>query len=153
MWSPLDRLCGVPLAFCKLHVKRVFLDRAQLLWSHENSCSVSRILWPYLDHKRTLFLLGLSRERLRNMIELLTGHCRFGRHASRLGLSHNDYCRICHDIEEEESITHLLCGCPALENSRQCILGRLRYDDLRDLSDIALYKLDLFIRKSNWFTR
>ena len=131
----------------------MFLDRAQVLWSQENACSVSRILWPNLDHKRTLFLLSLNRERLRSMIELLTGHCRFGRHASRLGLTYNDYCRSCHDLEEEETIAHFLCGCPALQDIRQRSLGRSRFNDLRDLSNMALYKLDLFIRGSNWFTR
>ncbi|GBP12125.1 hypothetical protein EVAR_71694_1, partial [Eumeta japonica] len=41
-------------------------------------------------------------------------HCTFRDHARRLGLPYNDFCRSCHDEDEEETVLHLHGTCRVL---------------------------------------
>ena len=74
---------------------------------------------------------------LRNIstiVGVITGHCVIGKHSSRLGVISHDYCRICNDEEEEETILYLLCSCPSLTHNRLKFLGARFLHDLTALS-------------------
>ena len=79
-------------------------------------------MWPLRLRKKTQTLLSLDRVSIRLLVGI-TGHCMIGRMSERTGYPRNDLHRSCLDEEEEESVQHLLCDCPALQGSRlQCLL-------------------------------
>jgi len=74
-----------------------------------------------INNKETSELFKLSRTECGMLVRALTGHWLVSTHSGRLKAPKNDFCRSCRDEEEEETVEHLLCFCPAL-----C---RLRLDD------------------------
>lgn len=66
----------------------------------------------------------------RNSTRSANGSMSNGRHASRLRMPYDDYCRSCQELEEEEAIKHLLCECNDLYRKRITILGRGFFDDV-----------------------
>ena len=74
-------------------------------------------------------------------------------HARRIGLGHlaNDFCRSCRDVEEEETVPHLLGTCPAPYQRKRKYLGTYYIDDLEELSRINIGCLNRFIRSSEMF--
>ncbi|XP_017468200.1 PREDICTED: uncharacterized protein LOC108360437 [Rhagoletis zephyria] len=117
--SPAWKRVGMPLASCKLLLRENFLEEAASRWERTENCNTTKLTWPKWDVRRSREILTLNKGDMSLAIGLLTGHILIGRHAERLGVSHNDYCRSCHDEEEPESIRHLLCDCPALGRKRQ----------------------------------
>jgi len=77
---------------------------------------------------------------------MLTGHWLVGTHASRLGAPRNDFCRSCRDEEEEETVEHLFCSCPALSRSRLYHLGNPFMSSLSELANISLKRIIKFIK-------
>jgi len=73
------------------------------------------------------------------LIRALTGHWLVGTHAGRLKAPKNDFCRSCRD-EEEETVKHLRCFCPALCRLRMKHLGNPFIDDLTEIPGINLKK-------------
>ena len=55
------------------------------------------------------------------MIRLFTGHNYLNRHSHLLGEAESAECRLCG--EEEETSEHVLCECPALNETRFRALG------------------------------
>ena len=96
-------------------------------------------------------MLSLSRPDISLLVSVMTGHCLIGRHAVRLRVAASDFCRSCGDEEEEESIEHLLCTCPALARRRVLYLGSYFFGDLGELAGIDIGRLRGFLRQSGWF--
>ena len=112
--TTLDRIgpncdIGVSLTTCKQLISHNLYNKATARWRSESTCSESRKIWPNMDGQRSKQLLKLPRIHIRNLIGVITGHWVIGRHAQRLLLPYNDFCRSCNDEEEEESTEHLLC--------------------------------------------
>jgi len=105
------------------------------------------------NSKRTKTLLQCSREDISTLLNALTGHCLIGTHALRLGLSHHDFCRSCKQIDEEESIEHLLCFCPAHNLKRFQTLGSYTLPNLAAIQDVRLQKLLCFLRRTKYFAK
>ncbi|GBP16873.1 hypothetical protein EVAR_73485_1 [Eumeta japonica] len=63
--------------------------------------------------------------------------------------TYNDFCRSCHDEEEEETVLHLLGTC---RRWRAFVLDFCRriFSDLSELSTVNLGALVSFIRGSGW---
>lgn len=53
-------------------------------------------------------------------INILTGHC-FNKHLFRLGVVASPICRFC--LEEDETVSHIVCECPALIHERLSTFG------------------------------
>ena len=72
----------------------------------------------YIDQekskKRTLHLLSLKRNSIFEAIGVLTGHCLFGKHGNRLGMTTSQSFRSCGDTDEAETTEHCLCSRKAL---------------------------------------
>ena len=103
-----------------------------------------------MNSKRTRDLLSLTRNDLRQVVSVLTGHWTLRSHGSRLGLSTRDYCRSCESEEELETVSHLLCDCPALARTRFKFLGNNMLGCLNDVSNLEIAKLVGFIKRSGW---
>lgn len=132
-------------------LKQDTIERANYRWNNITTCSATKLIWPKLSAKRSKQLISLSRLHIGYVIGVLTGHCLIGRHALRLGAPANDFCRSSMDEEEEETISHLLCTCPALSQRRKLHLGNFFFNDPSDLINSDIICLLRFIRSSNWF--
>lgn len=141
----------MPLRDFQSGFDRAARDSTNRRWSNTSGCRVSKLLWPTVNPKRTRDLLSFNKTMVRTLIGILTGHCAIGTFAAKLGLPHQDFCRSCRDEEEVESVQHLLCECPALQNRRHRFLGDRWFEDLGMLANVPLVGLAGFIRSSGWF--
>jgi len=137
---------GMPMATCKLNIKNYFNKLAITHW--QNAPRVSHQTWPVINNKKTSELLKFSRTESDMLIQVLTGHWLVGTHACRLKAPKNDFCRSCRDEEQEETIEHLLCFCPALCRLRMKHLGNPFIDHLTEISGINLKNGSAFIKYS-----
>ena len=96
-------------------------------------------------------ILSLKRTKCKALVGLITGHCLIGVHAYRMRIISNAWCRNCNEPDEDETIEHLLCFCPALARRRYKIFGKLFLNSLQELKNIKLYKLVDFITSTNTF--
>lgn len=142
----------MPLASVKLAITRKFFLDANLSWVNEESCSTARLTWPLMDRRRTNQLLGLGRGIISITVAMLTGHCVMGRHAERMRLPFNDFCRGCRSAEEEETVIHFLCQCPSLARCRYRLFGSPFLVSLTELSSIDVKDIASFIKLSGWFS-
>lgn len=145
---------GAPIAERRSLLRKEILRLTNLRWREERSCTSSRQVWPELNLRRTKDILSLSRNSIGNAIAAITGHWLGGCHAARMGiLEQNDFCRSCRDEEEEETMVHLLCHCPALSRKRFSAMGQPLFDNLSDLQSVGIKSLMQFINSSYWFSR
>ena len=142
---------GMPLATARGLINQHYLNVANERWVSEITCVIARQTWPNIDPKRSTQLISANRKSISTVSNVLTGHCILGRHAARLGLPYNDYCRSCDSEEEEETVSHLLCHCPALSRRRFKHFGAHFLDDLTELSTVNIRDIARFISESNWF--
>ena len=71
--------------------------------------------------------------------------------ADKLRLPYKNQCRRCQNVEETESVYHLLCECPALQDRRHRFLGSKTFEDLEMVQNKPLIELASFIRGWWWF--
>ncbi|KAL7726068.1 hypothetical protein ACLKA6_008526 [Drosophila palustris] len=141
---------SMPLATCKLMLHTQSNLKSTLCWQNSLVGRVPRQTWPHIDKARTDALCNLSRVECSFVIRSLTGHWLIGIHAQRMSSPYNDFCRSCRDEEEEESLEHFFCSCPALMSRRLRTLGKPFLDGLGDLADIPPRKIAQFVQSSNW---
>ena len=79
---------------------------------------------------RTRWLLGLDKTSLRLVIGFITGHCEIRLLTWIWYRSQPDYCRVCCDEEELETIEHLLYNHPAFRKLRLRTLGKGFFEEL-----------------------
>ena len=80
---------------------------------------------------------SLGRECLRDLVEVVTGHCLLNKHLSMWRVLPTKSCRLCE--EEDETYHHLIYKCPATELARREIL-KSSYDSTLDyFSDLIRF--------------
>ena len=141
----------MPLPACKLLLRDRAIRMTDVRWSKSANCENSRHIWPHMNLTRSRNLLEFTRSEVSLLISVLTGHCLIGDYAKKLQFKFNDYCRSCNDVEERETIKHLLCDCPALCVRRRSILGAYAFTSTSELSNISLRRLLRFLKQSGWF--
>ena len=100
-------------------------------------------------YKTTKFLLSLSREKLRGLVGILTGHNSLNYHLSKMGIINDSTCRGCG--LEPETARHFICTCPALKNLRTKHLGDF-YLTPEEQLQLNLANVLSFIIGSKWLT-
>lgn len=73
-----------------------------------------------INNRNTRYYLSLSRNNLRRLAGILTGHSPLKKHLHTIGVAHDPYCEKCGEVESAE---HLLCKCPAYTMARARHLG------------------------------
>jgi hypothetical protein len=123
-----------PEPFCGITKKST--RSAIHLWAHSNA----RMAWKYTpdqkhakkminksSDKLTSGLLILSRNQMRLVVGLLTGHCHLRKHLRRLGIYKEEpVCRKC--CKGEGIAHHILFECEALGRIRYSVLGPPRLE-------------------------
>jgi hypothetical protein len=87
-----------------------------IYWNSVSNCRQTKLGLVGPQFGLTRYLLRLSRETLRNLVSVITGHGKFRKHLHRMGLSENPLCLAC--VLEEETAFHFVCVCPALSIAR-----------------------------------
>lgn len=90
-------------------------------WNTTPGQALTKRILPSPSKRLATKLIQLSRNNLRILISLLTGHCRLNYHLTKIGLSTQTTCRIC--LEEDETAEHILGQCFALARIRLKYLG------------------------------
>ncbi|KAG8267698.1 hypothetical protein J6590_046197 [Homalodisca vitripennis] len=81
----------------------------------------------------TRWLMGLGRDRVKQVIALITGHGHFRKHLNTLGLRNEDSeCRLCN--KSEETAKHIILDCERLGARRRALFGDKQPGDEPDAS-------------------
>ena len=70
------------------------------LWQSLTNCKHSKAIIDGPSKKNAKFLLNKSRQDLRLIIGVITGHCKLNKHLHRMGLTQTATCRLCNDDDE-----------------------------------------------------
>lgn len=132
-------------------IESYFYDKADKFWRELITCKRARCMWPQYDRRRTEVLISHNRRNISRLTEVLTGHWAVGKHAARMGIRYNRYCRSCDDETEEETIEHFLLNCPALSGLRLRTLGKPFFHNLKEIGNLDISSILTYIIKSNWF--
>jgi ribonuclease HI len=121
----------------KIWEKRTYSD----YWDNQVKYRQAKRLIRPLSYKD---IHKYSKNDLRNLTGLLTGHCSLNYHMCKLGIVELATCRLCN--EEDETSEHILCHCEAIGRTRLQYLGR-EYISPFELWKISPDKILRFIRK------
>ncbi|XP_058987393.1 uncharacterized protein LOC131806753 [Musca domestica] len=146
----IDNSVKPPLCHFLQIVHKHYHEKTQQKWLDETGCTISKRIWPVLSEKRTRSLMSLSKPDLKLVVGIITGHCKVRAMTSKWDSDDIDYCRICQDEEEIETIEHLLCHCPALINVRHKIVGELVSRDLSSFSTTDPAVILQLARRFKW---
>jgi hypothetical protein len=98
---------------------------------------------PCARTKRPIPYSKVTRDQLRWVVGLLTGHCHLKGHLFKMGLTDDQTCERC--LEEDESATHIFCDCEAIANLRFRHLGQF-FMKASDYYDAPINRVLHFIR-------
>lgn len=148
-----DNEISCPIQFHKTMVDQEIIKRHNRNWRKlKDKCIISRSLWPSLNKNKTLSLVSQNKSDIRLLTHILTGHCLFGKHLSKISKTSLETCRSCDAIDSFESIDHLLCECPELRHKRLKTLGQFYFNDLDELQDVDLNQILKFVKSVGWHT-
>jgi hypothetical protein len=111
--------CGISIGVAKKVVGDWMNRYHKKHWESVTALRQAKELTLEPSARRTKDLLKLNRDQLRL---LFTGYCHLKDTFSNWVLTDNPTCKRC--IEEDESATHILCGCKAIAYLRFCHLGQ-----------------------------
>src|SRR5262249_42583850 len=134
---------GCQLEVVKLKVKGELTSRHIDSWAEVDGCRQSKMFLKGPDPKRAKWLLGLSRKELKQIVQVVTGHCNLNYHLKRIKLSDTPTCQKCY--EEDETAEHFLCECPTYSSVRERVLGA-EHLDAEDLFEINLKSILGFVK-------
>ena len=121
------------------------------LWKNEQTCRISKIFWPNIEHRISKQILALSRTKLRLIIYTTTGHWNIGKHASRIGITKDTHCKGCDTEIGDVDPFHFWCDCPGLARARMEHLNEFFLYQYPDIKVIGIDNLLNFIKKTGWF--
>ena len=110
------------------------------LWNRQRGLKHSKMMMePFKKGKYDL--VKMKRRDLRVIIGLLTGHSCLKKFLNRIGKSDDTICSYCQE-DEDEDMTHLLTGCPALARIRLTTLGVASPSEaeLKEMNPLSLLK-------------
>lgn len=114
-------------------------------WRGLSGCRQTKLFFREVSEKRTKFILSLPRRQCKDLVGIITGHCRLRKHLCRIGVADDETCRFC--SEEDETATHVLCECPALWQARLNVFGCHPLNE-EQLTTTPLNKVLTFIKRT-----
>ena len=110
-----EPFCVVPKCFLKERIGQWETNKKVSYWLKIPGQRQAKL---FLKHsaKRTKQIITLSKQELRSLTGLLTGHCPLRYHLNNMGLAEDNRCRYCQ--EQVETAEHIICGCEALIRKR-----------------------------------
>ena len=139
---------AVPVSYCRcrLEVKYWIRKMHVKAWKQADTCRLTKEAIKSTDKIPSKSLLKLSRWKLNQVIQVLTGHGNLASHRHKIGKVDSSLCPMCH--EAEETPQHFIGDCPAYINTRISHFGHHKIE----LADLVKYdktfKLASFVQKT-----
>lgn len=145
----LGPLPGLPLSAATFkHYKNLYITHNhKIRWDSLQSCRHARKVLTAPSQELAEDCLNLSRNQLRILTGIYTGHFGLKKHLHTIGTGTDPICRGCN--EEEETMEHILCDCPSLLQFRRTILGNYSAS-LEDIGRCPPRRLLSFFEKVGW---
>ena len=112
-----EPIVALPIAVIKSKIRKTFLELWDRAWNMDSTCRQTREFIPSVVLEQTKGIIRLGSEKLRLVVQFLTGHCTLRRHLSLLQLSDSNSCRLCEEVEETP--LHVATSCPATWRERR----------------------------------
>lgn len=113
--SPLtgpEPFLGTPICNIKQIVNKWEETKKSEFWSNTPGQLRSKLFMPLHSKVKSKNLITLSRDKLRVLVSIFTGHCKLNYHQNKIGKIDNKLCRFCN--EKDETPEHILCDCGPL---------------------------------------
>ena len=146
----IERSVKPPISYFIGRIRAFYCEVVGNRWLREPACRISKSIWPEFSHKRTSSLLDHNKREIKIVVGIITGHCKVRSLTSKWDSSGEDYCRLCEDEEEVETIEHILCKCPSLISRRHKQFGCYEIDNLVFFSKIDPNLILGFVKKLTW---
>ncbi|XP_075150766.1 uncharacterized protein LOC142224875 [Haematobia irritans] len=128
---------------------KVWAKRAHVeLWNSEIVGRTTKIIWGDPDEEKTKELLKESRSTISRVIGIITGHLDLRAHLNRIGVINDSLCRACG--EDEETLEHYLCHCPAFTRYRSQHLGVENIPNLNRLKGVKWKQIKEFVENTEF---
>jgi ribonuclease HI len=119
-----EPIIGLPTSYCKNYLKDITVREHLKYWTATMGCRQTKELVPKPESKLTDYCLRLSKENLKLLTGVLTGHIGLKRHLHILKLVSEPDCRLCEN--EDETPLHLLSCCKSLSEQRKELMGKTK---------------------------
>jgi ribonuclease HI len=103
----------------KTETRKWFRQSWQTSWEELETCRQSKLNITRTDAPE---LLSMTRQHLRHLITVLTGHGNLGHHLQRMGINQNPMCQECGAMDEDAE--HFIARCPKYADKRYIVFGR-----------------------------
>ena len=127
-----EPVLGLPVRAVKAQISKWCSARHLDWWRARTDCRQAREFIPGPRTKFSKMLLSLSRDSLRFLVGLLSGHY-FRAHFCRIGLGNTATCRFC--LRSDETAIHIVSECDGLAAARLRFWG-MAYPSPRDLWEL-----------------
>ena len=116
-----------------------------IVWNEHTDCRQSKVALAPPTKTRRKQYCRFPRSTLRKIVGVQTGHCALNRHLKLIGEIPAALCKKC--SEEDETVEHYLCKCPAYAHNRTNIWGAptIPYTQTNAMS---LKSIALFLRET-----
>jgi hypothetical protein len=141
-----EPVIGVPTSRVRSSIRRVADQLHDDLWDSLESCRQVKRFEIKRSSGRARELLNLSRENIRVVLSLLTGHGGFKKHLHKLGLAMSPLCHLCG--LEDDTAEHFICRCEKVTFSRLISLGNYHLTPSEIGSEVKPSSLLSFTRDS-----
>ena len=141
----------VPDAAVKQDIKKWMKQKHQREWSNperSDFCRQTKMILPEINSKFWKQLKRYPRHMMNRITQLYTGQSLLQKDLHKIGLADSPTCEQC--LEEEESVEHYLCECPAFATPRYNNLGGQAIKK-EELQHLKLRKILAFVKDSKRF--
>jgi hypothetical protein len=108
-----------------------------------SDCRQSKILIPEPSKSRAARMLGRTRNQVRQLVGILTGHCPLNKFMHLISQRGTPLCQFCDQITFEDAL-HFLCLCPGFATTRENTFGTKILDG-DQIRSAGLDKIEKFI--------
>lgn len=115
----------------------------QARWSNSQTGLHTKLFAGGPNRTLTRTLMEYSRPKIGTFINIVTGHC-FNKHMFKLGIVNSPICRYC--LEDDETVSHILCECLALVSDRVSTFG-VEHIEIGDMAKSKMKLLFHFVEK------
>ena len=139
---------AVPVSYCRcrLEVRNWIQKEHAEAWKRAETCRLTKEAIRKTDRIPAKSLLKLSRRKLNQVLQILTGHGNLASHRHKMGKVQSPLCPMCH--EADETPQHFVGECPAYLNAR---VSHFEYHKI-ELCDLVkrdrIFSLASFVQKT-----
>ena len=139
---------AVPVSYnrCRLEVRNWIREKHAEAWNRADSCTLTKKAIYTTNKIPAKSLLKLSRRKLNQVIQILTGHGNLATHRHKMGKVQSPLCPMCH--EADETPQHFVGDCPAYQNARISHFDYHRVELCDLVKHDRIFKLASFVHKT-----